>query len=327
VLLRPEDADGESSYNGQLADIVAELAEAGIAVPSDGAVVVHSAHATGPDGNPAALILRKTDGGYGYDTTDLATIRHRIRDLKADRVLYVVDARQALHFRLIFEAARRAGWLTDAVDVEHVAFGAVLGPDGTPFKTRSGDSVRLVDLLDTAVAKARSVVAEKAHDLDAATRERIAEQVGIGAVKYADLSSTRVKDYVFDVDRMVSFAGNTGVYLQFAHTRIRSILRKAGDVTTTVDPSVPLHAAERALALELDAFGGVLVDVARYLEPHRLCGYLYDLAKAFTDFYEACPVLIAEEPVRGNRIALCQLTARTLGTGLDMLGIAAPDRM
>jgi arginyl-tRNA synthetase len=288
---------------------------------------VFSADVTGPDGDPVPLLVRKNDGGYGYDTTDLATIRYRIRDLKADRLLYVVDARQALHFRLIFEAARRAGWLTDDVEATHVSYGAVLGPDGRPFKTRAGDTVKLMDLLDTAVNRARTIVAEKAPDLDPADLDRIAEQAGIGAVKYADLATSRTKDYVFDVARMVSFTGNTGVYLQYAHTRISSILRKAGDSAVGLDPTRPLQPAERALVLVLDAFGDTLTDVGRTLEPHRLCGYLYDLARAYTDFYESCPVLAAPEPLRAGRIALCRLTAHTLRTGLTMLGIAAPERM
>jgi arginyl-tRNA synthetase len=327
VLLESNDAAGESFYNTLLPDVTSELANAGIAVESNGALVMFSDEVTGPDGNPVALMVRKKDGGYGYDATDLATIRYRIRDLKADRILYVVDARQALHFRLIFEAARQAGWLTDGIEVTHVAFGAVLGPDGRPFKTRSGDTVKLTELLESAVNRAKASVAEKAHGLTDEELNRIAEQAGIGAVKYADLSTSRTKDYVFDVERMVSFNGNTGVYLQYAHTRICSILRKAGDASIEVDPTLPLHAAERALILAADAFGDVLAEVSRTLEPHRLCGQLYELAKAFTDFYEACPVLSSTIAVRANRLALCQLTARTLRQGLSLLGIAAPERM
>ena len=327
VLLEPGDADGESFYNSLLPEVVAELVTAGIAVESDGALVMFSDEVTGPDGDPVTLMIRKTDGGFGYDTTDLATIRYRIRDLKADRILYVVDSRQSLHFRLVFEAARRAGWLTEGIEATHVAYGTVLGPDGRPFKTRSGGTVRLMDLLDSAVERARASVAEKAHELGPEELDRIAEQAGIGAVKYADLSTSRTKDYVFDVERMVSFNGNTGVYLQYAHTRICSILRKAGEVSAEIEPSLPLHPAERALILALDAFGDTLVEVGRELEPHRLGGHLYELARAFTDFYEACPVLAAAEPLRTNRIALCQLCARTLGQGLNLMGIAAPERM
>jgi arginyl-tRNA synthetase len=327
VLLTPEDSAGESFYNSLLPEVVDELVTAGIAVESDGALVVFSDEVTGPDGNPATLMVRKKDGGYGYDTTDLATIRYRIRDLKADRILYVVDSRQSLHFRLIFETARRAGWLTDGIDATHVAYGTVLGPDGRPFKTRSGDTVKLMELLDSAVDRARATVAEKAPELTDDELSRIAEQAGIGAVKYADLSTSRIKDYVFDVKRMVSLNGNTGVYLQYAHTRICSILRKAGDAIAEVDTTLPLHPAERALVLALDAFGDTLAEVDRFLEPHRLCGHLYELARAFTDFYETCPVLSAAQPVQSNRIALCQLSVRTLRQGLNLLGIAAPKRM
>ncbi len=324
VLLTPDDSVGESFYNAMLADTVTELVGLGIAVESDGALVVFSQEVTGPEGNPVPLMVRKRDGGYGYDTTDLATIRYRIRELKADRL---TDSRQALHFRLVFEAARRAGWLTSDVLAEHVAYGTILGPDGRPFKTRAGGTVRLTDLLDDAVARARSVVAEKNPHLGADDLDRIAEQAGIGAVKYADLSTSRVKDYSFDVERMVSLNGNTGVYLQYAHARISSILHKAGNLNAVIDPAVPLEPAERTLALTLDGYGTTVTEVGETLEPHRLCGYLYELARAFTAFYESCPVLKAEEPLRGNRLALCRLTARTLGHGLDLLGIAAPNRM
>ena len=231
IQLSAADSRGESSYNDRLDAVAGELAEAGIAVTSDGALVVLSEEVTGPDGQPAALMVRKRDGGYGYDTTDLATLQYRITELGADRILYLVDSRQSLHFRLLFEAARRAGWLTDDFQAVHVSFGSILGPDGKPFKTRSGETVRLMDLLDQAVAAAQQVVAEgaeaKGTELDEAALHQIAEQAGIGAVKYADLSGSRVKDYVFDTERMTAFNGNTGVYLQYAHTRLTSILRRA----------------------------------------------------------------------------------------------------
>jgi arginyl-tRNA synthetase len=332
VLLEPGDSAGESVYNQWLPEVVEELLAAGVAKHSDGAVVVESEEVKAPDGQPAVLMVQKRDGGYGYDTTDLATLRYRVRDLKADRILYVVDARQALHFRLIFEAARRMGWLAredghDSVEAVHVAFGTVLGPDGRPFKTRAGGTVRLMHLIDEAVDSARRTVAEREPDLSPAELDRIAEQAGVGAVKYADLSTSRVKDYTFDIARMVSLTGNTSVYLQYAHARIRSILRKAGDATTAPEPSLPMHPAERALVLALDEFGDVLRDVDAASEPHRLCTYLFETAKAFTDFYENCPVLSAEEGVRANRLALCRLAAATLHDGLGLLGIAAPDRM
>ncbi|WP_239000852.1 arginine--tRNA ligase [Jiangella asiatica] len=327
ILLTPADSAGESFYNSRLDAVVRDLRDAGLAEDSDGAVVVFSASATGPDGRPIPLILRKRDGGYGYDTTDLATIRYRLEELRAGRILYVVDARQALHFRLVFETARRASWLADTVDVEHVAFGTVLDADGRPFRTRAGDTVGLTALLDAAVERARTVVGEKNPELDTAELDRIAETAGVGAVKYAELSTSRVKDYAFDVDRMVSFSGDTGVYLQYAHTRIRSILRGAGDDGVSVDAAAGMHPAERALAIALDGFGDALTEVAATLEPHRLCTYLYDTARAFTDFYEACPVLTAPPPAHGNRLALCRLTAATLQQGLGLLGIEAPERM
>ncbi len=328
VLLGPDDYAGESFYNPMLADTVTELLDKGVAVESDSAIVVASEEVTGPDDTPAVLMVRKSDGGYGYDSTDLATIRYRITTLHADRLLYVTDSRQALHFRLIFEAARRADWLTDAVTVDHVPYGTVLGPDGRPFKTRAGGTVRLMDLLDDAVTAARSVVAEKNPDLPAVELDRIAEQAGIGAVKYADLSTSRIKDYTFDPARMTALNGNTGVYLQYAHARTRSILRKAEGLNgISVDSGISLEPAERELTLTLDAYGTVLTEVAATLEPHRLAGHLYDLARAFTAFYDTCPVLTAPEPVRGNRLALTQLTARTLAHGLGLLGIAAPERL
>ncbi|MFE1596826.1 arginine--tRNA ligase [Nocardia sp. NPDC058705] len=328
VLLTPDDYVGESFYNDQLADTVTELIDKGVAVDSDGAIVVLSEQVTGPDDQPVVLMARKRDGGYGYDGTDLATIRYRIASLHADRLLYVTDSRQALHFQLIFEAARRVGWLTDAIQVDHVAYGTILGPDGKPFKTRAGGTVRLMGLLDEAAARVRAVVAEKNPDLSAVELDTIAEQAGIGAVKYADLSTSRVKDYTFDLDRMTTLNGNTGVYLQYAHARVRSILRKADATTLSmVDTAVPLESAERELVLVLDGYGTVLAEVTHVLEPHRLAGYLYELARAYTSFYDACPVIAAGEPIRSNRIALCQLTARTLELGLGQLGMAAPQRM
>ncbi|WP_434081321.1 arginine--tRNA ligase [Sanguibacter sp. Z1732] len=337
VRLTPADSAGESSYNGVLGDVAQELADAGIAEISDGALVVQSEEVTGADDRPAVLMVRKSDGGYGYDTTDLATIRHRIRNLGADRILYVVGAEQGLHFRLIFEAARRAGWLTQDVVAEHVPFGSVLGPDGKRFRTREGKTVRLVDLLDDASAAALKVVREgaeaKGEQVDEAALATIAEQAGIGAVKYADLSNSRVKDYVFDAERMTAFNGNTGVYLQYAHTRLASILRRAAGRDLAVPDAAQvaldgaLEPAERALVLRLDTFGQALTEVAADLEPHRLAGYLYDLARVFTDFYEACPVLASEGAVRQRRLVLVDLTRRTPATGLDLLGISAPDRM
>lgn len=337
IQLRAQDSRGESAYNDQLEAITSELADSGLAVSSDGALVILSEEVTGPDDQPAALMVRKRDGGYGYDTTDLATLKYRIRQLHADRILYLVDARQTLHFRLLFEAARRAGWLTSDVEAVHVPFGAILGPDGKPFKTRSGETVRLMDLLDQAVAAAEQVVREgaeaKGSELDEESLQQIAEQAGIGAVKYADLSGSRVKDYVFDTERMTAFNGNTGVYLQYAHTRLTSILRRASERGLTVPEVAPeldgtgLEPAERALILKADSLADVLDAVAADLEPHRLAGFCYELARVFTEFYEACPVLTSEAAVRDRRLVLVDLTRRTLAQGLHLLGIAAPERM
>ncbi|WP_438941341.1 arginine--tRNA ligase [Micromonospora craterilacus] len=327
VRLTGADAVGESAYNAALPDVAAELAQRGVAAVSDGALCVFFDDVRGPDGTPTPLIVRKRDGGFGYAATDLAALRQRVGDLHADRLLYVVDARQALHFRMVFDTARRAGWLPPTVPAVHVAFGTVLGPDGRPFKTRAGDTVRLVDLLTEAVDRARDVVAAKNPDLAGAALDQRARQVGIGAVKYADLATGRTRDYTYDPDRMLALAGNTGVYLQYAHARIRSILAKATGVEPVVDAEVALEPAERALILDLDAFADTLTEVVAGFEPHRLCGYLYRLAQTFTTFYERCPVLRADEPIRGNRLALCRLTGDTLRTGLELLGIEAPDQL
>ncbi len=326
VLLTPADDAPESGYNSVLEATVAELVERGVAVESQGAWCVFL------PGYSAPLIVRKSDGGFGYAATDLAALRYRIRELAADRILYLMDSRQAPHLAMVFATARRAGWLTDDVQVVHVAFGTMLGKDGKPFRSRAGDTVPLAELLDTAVDRAWKVITAHSHHLDAGTREAVAQAAGIGAVKYADLSTSRTKDYRFDPDRMVSLTGNTAVYLQYAHARVRSIVAKLGtapagsvDPAGTVDPTLPPHPAERALALRLDGFGATLRDAADFFEPHRLCAYLFDVAQAFSRFFEECPVLRAETAQRrANRVALARLTGATLVQGLDLLGIAAP---
>ena len=330
VLLTDEDAIGESFYNPFLQEVCTDLEERGIAVRSDGALVVFFDDILGPDGTPAPLIVQKSDGGFGYATTDLAAIRFRVGTLHAKRILYVVDARQALHFRMVFEAARRAGYLPDDVEAVHLGFGTVLGKDGRPFKTRAGGTIRLISLLDEAVDRARETVTEKSPALDADMLARRSAEVGIGAVKYADLSTGRTKDYVFDLDRMVSLQGNTSVYLQYANARIQSILRKAPEsaLAGKISPGIPLESAERKLAMQLDGLADALAAVREHYEPHRLCSYLYALAQAFTEFYEACPVLKAPtDDLVANRVALCQLTSDTLKLGLGLLGIAAPDQL
>jgi arginyl-tRNA synthetase len=327
VTLADADAVGESFYNPQLPALAEDLERRGVAVRSDGALCVFFDDIRGPDGAPAPLIVRKRDGGFGYAATDLAAIRHRVGTLGATRILYVVESRQALHFRMVFEAARRAGYLPEGVAAGHVPFGSVLGPDGQRFKSRQGDAVRLGALLDEAVERARATVAEKNPDLSPSELDERARQVGIGAVKYADLATGRTHDYVFDLDRMVSLHGNTGVYLQYAHARVRSILRRL-PAAPTVDLTQPLAPPERTLALLLDELAPVLDTVAETRAPHRLAGYLYALAQAFTGFYDACPVLRAPtDAVRGNRAALCRLTGDTLQLGLGLLGIATPERL
>ncbi|QIK66614.1 arginine--tRNA ligase [Nocardioides sp. HDW12B] len=328
VTLTDDDLAGESIYNDALAGICDELEAAGIATVSEGALCVFLEGHTGREGKPVPLIIRKSDGGYGYATTDLATIRHRVEDLRADRVLYVVGAPQALHFQMVWETARLAGWLPDGVEVVHVKIGNVLGPDGKILRTRSGDPIRLMSLLEEAVERAEGVVAESRPDLDAETRSHIAWQVGIGAVKYADLSVSHDSEYTFDFERMLSLQGNTGPYLQYAAARIRSILRKAAEAGHSAGPLVVGEEAERALGLALLGFGDVVAAVGDTLEPHRLCGYLFDLAQAFTAFYEHCPVLkVDDDAVRASRLTLCTRTLDVLVAGLDLLGIQTPDQM
>jgi arginyl-tRNA synthetase len=329
VTLKDEDICAESFYNPMLPVVAADLEQKGLARISEGALCVFPAGFTGKNGEPQPLIVRKTDGGYGYGATDLAAVRHRTGTLGATRLLYVVGSPQKQHLAMVYAAAREAGWLLPPARAEHVAFGSVLGADKKMYKSRAGDSVRLVDLLAEAVERAAAVVAEKNPQLDEAARAEVARMVGIGAVKYADLSNARIGDYVFDWDRMLSFEGNTAPYLQYAHARIRSIFRRveAAPVTTSAHVQIA-ERAEHALALELLSFGGVVDSVADTLEPHRLCTYLYALASAFTTFYEQCPVLkAATDEQRQSRLVLCDLTARVLAAGLDLLGIEAPQQM
>ncbi|MEV4433721.1 arginine--tRNA ligase [Streptomyces sp. NPDC049585] len=328
VEIRDEDIVGESGYNDMLAETCRLLEESGVAVRSEGALCVFFDDVKGPEGNPVPLIVQKSDGGFGYAATDLSAIRDRVFNLKADTLLYVVDTRQSLHFKMVFETARRAGWLTDEVTAVQLGFGTVLGKDGKPFKTREGETVRLVDLLDEAVARASAIVREKAQDL---SEEEIAErgaQVGIGAVKYADLSTSAARDYKFDLDQMVSLNGDTSVYLQYAFARIQSILRKAGEAGPVAHPELALAPAERALGLHLDQFAATVAEAAGEYAPHKLAGYLYQLASLYTTFYDQCPVLRAESPeLVENRLFLCDLTARTLRQGMALLGIRTPERL
>ncbi|MFB6843997.1 arginine--tRNA ligase [Streptomyces sp. NPDC056373] len=326
--IRDEEIVGESAYNEGMPETARLLEEMGVAVRSEGALVVFFDEIRGKDDQPVPLIVQKADGGFGYAASDLTAIRNRVADLDATSLLYVVDVRQSLHFKMVFEAARRAGWLTDEVTAHNMGYGTVLGADGKPFKTREGETVKLEDLLDEAVQRAAEVVREKAQDLTEDEIQERAAQVGIGAVKYADLSTSPNRDYKFDLDQMVSLNGDTSVYLQYAYARIQSILRKAGAVRPSAHPELELADAERALGLHLDAFGSTVFEAAAEYAPHKLAAYLYQLASLYTTFYDKCPVLKAETPEQiENRLFLCDITARTLHQGMDLLGIRTPERL
>jgi arginyl-tRNA synthetase len=331
VTLTDADIRGESFYNAMLAEVCAELEAIGVAVISDGALCAFPPGFTGRNGEPLPLIIRKSDGGYNYATTDLATIRYRVRDLHVDRAIYVVGSAQALHFQMVFAVARQAGWIPPGARFEHAQVGNVLGTDGKILRTRAGDTIKLSDLLTEGVERARHVVDElgTSPDLSEAERDAIAEAVGVGAIKFADLSTARDSEYVFDWDRMISFKGNTGPYLQYATTRIRSIFRRAGiDPAAATGPAKLTEPAERALALRLLGFAAAVRQAGENAEPHLLANFLFEVASSFTTFYEQCPVLSAPgEAVRDSRLALSALTLRVLDTGLGLLGIPVPERM
>lgn len=330
TLITDEHSAGESTYAEELAGVVADLAARGVAEESDGALVVRV------EGIEEPCLVRKSDGGFLYATTDLAAIRRRVQQIGADLVVYCVDARQSLHFKQVFGAATRAGYATklgatEPSHLKHAAFGTILGEDGRPFKTRSGESVKLADLLDEAVSRARAEVEQRSIDLSDAERQEIAEAVGIAAIKYADLSNDRVKDYVFNFDRMLAFEGNTGPYLLYALVRIRSLFRKAEAEGIPFDPHAAIsieQPEEKALALELLRYPKTVRSAAEALEPHRLCGYLYEVCAAYSTFYDRCHVLKAEsEPVRASRLRLVELTGRVLADGLQTLGLPTVERM
>ncbi|MFJ9540653.1 arginine--tRNA ligase [Streptomyces sp. NPDC101225] len=331
MRIRDEEIVGESAYNDMMAQTARLLEESGVAVRSEGALVVFFDEIRGKDDQPVPLIVQKADGGFGYAASDLSAIRNRVFDLQATTLLYVVDVRQSLHFKMVFETARRAGWLNEGVTAHNMGYGTVLGADGKPFKTREGETVRLEDLLDEAVERATAVVREKAGKVGL-SEEEIAENgryVGIGAVKYADLSTSPNRDYKFDLDQMVSLNGDTSVYLQYAYARIRSIFGKAGDRTPLAHPELELAPAERALALHLDAFGETVFESAAEYAPHKVAAYLYQLASLYTTFYDQCPVVkpAPAQDVAENRLFLCDVTARTLHRGMALLGIRTPERL
>jgi arginyl-tRNA synthetase len=330
VLLEPTDVMGESAYNELLPQVTTRLGALGMMTKSDGADVVFPEGFTNRENQPLPLIIRKTDGGYNYATSDLACVIDRVERIDAELLLYVVGAPQAQHLQMIAAVATQAGWLKAPREMVHVSFGNVLGADKKMLKTRSGDTVKLDALLTEAVERAAKAVAEKNPDLTAEAQAEIARIVGIGAVKYADLSTDRIKDYTFDWDRMLSFDGNTSPYLQYAHARICSIFRRANVERASVrnfEPTIS-HVAERELAMKVMQFDSALWDTLDKYSPHRLCTYLYDLATSFSSFYEQCPVLKAEnENEKNSRLMLCDLTARVMQAGLEVLGIESPEQM
>lgn len=330
VLLTDADLAPESMYNSMLPEVVNRLRDAGLLQESDGAQVVFPPGYLNRDGEALPLIVQNSVGGYNYATTDLACVIDRVERLDADRMVYVVGAPQAQHLAMVFAVAEMAGWLAPPRRAVHVAFGNVLGTDRKMLKSRSGESLKLNELLNEAIERAEKAVVDKNPDLPAAQRTVVARAIGIGAVKYADLSTDRVKDYVFEWDRMLSFDGNTAPYLQYAHARICSIFRRADIERESVRSLTPaiVTPQERALTLRLLAFDTAVLDTIDRYSPHRLCTYMFDLAQDFTAFYEHCPVLKAvDEATMLSRLALCDVTARVLAKGLDLLGIAAPERM
>ncbi|MDU0355563.1 arginine--tRNA ligase [Paraglaciecola aquimarina] len=330
VTLKAEDIKGESAYNDDLADTVADLQAAGVVVESEGAQVAFLPEMADKDGNPAVYIVQKTGGGYLYATTDQAAIRYRNGVLGADRTLIFTDARQALHFKQTEIVARKAGFIKDSQSYEHCPFGMMLGNDGKPFKTRTGGTVKLAALLDEAVERAEALINKRESDLSAEERKLIASKVGIGAVKYADLSKNRTTDYVFNWDTMLSFEGNTAPYLQYAYTRVQSIFRKAQVTNENLEADIILQESQEALlAVKLMQYAEAIKQVSSDATPHVLCTYIYELASLFMTFYEACPILkegIAEE-TKNSRLMLAQLTAKTLKSGLDLLGIDTMEKM
>jgi len=327
ITLTDADMDPESFYNPMLADVCAELEAKGIAVISDGALCAFPPGFTGRGGRPVPVMLRKSDGGYGYASTDMAAIRYRLLDLGASRIIYVVGSEQHQHLEMVFAVARQAGWLTDAASAEHAVIGLMTGLGGQRLQTRSGEQVKLVDLINEAVERAEEVIKDRYDEPE--QRGQIAEAVGIGALKYGDLSVARSSSYVLDFDRLLALTGNTGPYLQYATARIRSIFQRAdlrpADATGPITLSEP---AERALALRLLGFGTAVAETAQTAEPHKLAAFLFETASDFTTFYEQCPVLKAQDrSVRSSRLALAALTLRVLLTGLDLLGIPVPERM
>jgi arginyl-tRNA synthetase len=329
VTLTKNDVMGESLYNAMLPGIIADLKAKGLAVESEGATVVYLDEYKNKDGEPMGVIIQKKDGGYLYTTTDIACAKYRYETLGANRVLYYIDSRQHQHLKQAWTIARKAGYVPESVSLEHHMFGMMLGKDGKPFKTRSGGTVKLSDLLDEAIERAGKLIVKKNPDMSAAELKQVVDAVGIGAVKYADLSKSRTTDYIFDWDNMLALDGNTAPYMQYAYTRVVSVFKRAGiDESSLILPLVITEDREAVLATRLLQFEEVITAVAREGTPHVMCSYLYDLAGLFSSFYEHCQILNAEsEEIRQSRLKLAMLTAKTLKQGLDTLGIQTVERM
>lgn len=330
VSLTPDHIRGESAYNNDLAPLINELKNQNLATTSEGAQVVFLQELADKEGNPSPVIVQKADGGFLYATTDLAGLRYRASTLNAQRIMYFIDARQSLHMQQVFTIARKAGFVGEGVSLEHLAFGTMMGGDGKPFKTRTGGTVKLADLLDEACERALTTVKDKNPELDEASLKSIANKVGIGAVKYADLCKTRTNDYIFNWDTMLSFEGNTGPYLQYAYTRIQSILRRAGVNSQELNGPILINAPqEKDLALKVLQFNDCIEQVASEALPHLLCTYLYDVASLFMTFYEACPILKegVTEADKISRLSLSVKVSQVLETGLGLLGIEVMGQM
>ncbi|MEM0674759.1 MULTISPECIES: arginine--tRNA ligase [Dickeya] len=329
VSLTPENVMGESLYNAMLPDIVADLKAKGLAEESEGAIVVYLDEYKNKEGEPMGVIIQKKDGGYLYTTTDIACAKYRYEKLGANRVLYYIDSRQHQHLMQAWSIVRKAGYVPESVSLEHHMFGMMLGKDGKPFKTRAGGTIKLSELLDEAYERALTLIAGKNPEMERTELEQLAQVVSIGAVKYADLSKNRTTDYIFDWDNMLAFEGNTAPYMQYAYTRVSSIFKRAGvEESSLTQPIVLTAEHEQALATRLLQFEETVTTVARDGTPHVMCAYLYDLAGVFSGFYENCPILNADnDSTRQSRLKLAQLTAKTLKTGLDTLGIQTVEKM
>lgn len=329
VSLKSKDVMGESLYNPMLPEIVNDLKARGLAVESEGAQVVYLDEFKNKDGEAMGVIVQKSDGGYLYTTTDIACAKYRWDNFKANRVLYFIDSRQHQHLMQAWAIVRKAGYIPEEMTLEHCAFGMMLGKDGRPFKTRSGGTVKLAELLDEATERAEKLIADKNPDLSDEERAAVVNAVAMGSVKYSDLSKNRTTDYIFDWENMLSFEGNTAPYMQYAYTRVASIFKRAGvDESQLTGKIVLTDDREKALATKLMQFEEAVYSVVREGEPHLMCAYLYELAGLFSSFYEACPILNSDDQdVRNSRLKLSLLTAKTLKQGLDLLGIQTVDRM